>query len=63
MDAFLRSAATFVREFAIPLAIAMLVLWGVATWFEAPGWVHLFLTLGVCLLIYGIVVRDDAGRR
>lgn len=68
MDAFLRSVATFLREFAIPLAITMLALWAVATWLEAPGWVHVFLTLGVFLLIYGIVVRgtredDVRGRK
>ena len=57
MDAFLRSVATFIREFAIPIAITVLVLWGVATWLEAPGWVHLLLTAGVFLLIYGTVVR------
>lgn len=59
MDALLRSIATFLREFALPIAIVMLALWAVATWFEAPGIVHLFFTLGVCLLIYGIVVRGD----
>ena len=57
MDAFLRSVATRIRQFAIPIAIVVLVLWAIATWFEAPGWVHLLLTLGVSLLIYGIVVR------
>ena len=34
---------------------------------EGPGWVHLLLTIGVSLLIYGIVVRsstrDDAPKR
>ena len=59
MDAFLRSLATFLREYAIPIAIVMLALWAVATWFEAPGIVHLFLTLGVFLLIYAIVVRGE----
>jgi hypothetical protein len=59
MDAFLRSVATFLREFALPIAIVMLALWAVATWFEAPGIVHLFFTLGVFLLIYAIVVRGD----
>lgn len=63
MDARPRSAATVLRELAIPIAIVMLVLWAVATWFEGPGWVHLFLTLGVFLLIYGIVVRGDAASR
>ncbi|HUF26917.1 MAG TPA: hypothetical protein VMM18_08055 [Gemmatimonadaceae bacterium] len=59
MDAFLRAVATFLRAYAVPLAIVMLALWAVATWFEGPGWVHLLLTLGVFLLIYGIVARGD----
>ena len=63
MDALLRSLATFLREFALPIAIVMLVLWAVATWFEAPGIVHLFFTLGVVLLIYAIVVRGERQQR
>ena len=43
----------------IPLSLAMLTIWAVATFaFEAPGWVHALLTAGVFLLIYSIVVRD-----
>ena len=39
-------------------AIVMLVGWAIATFFfEAPGWVHLFLTLGVTMLIWRIVKR------
>ena len=39
-------------------AIAMLVVWAAGTFaFEAPGWIHLLLTLGVSLLIWRIVVR------
>lgn len=38
-------------------AIALLVLWAFAALvMEGPGWVHLFLTVGVFLLIYRIVV-------
>lgn len=43
-------------------AVVMLVLWGgltVAT--EAPGWIHLLLTVGVFLLIWRIVVRGTPG--
>ena len=41
------------------IAIAMLVVWAAGTFFyEAPGWLHLLLTLGVFLLIWRIVVRD-----
>jgi uncharacterized membrane protein len=49
-------------------ALALLLIWAIAALvLEGPGWVHLLLTLGVSLLIYGIVTRtrqrDDAGRR
>lgn len=38
----------------------MLVVWAAGTFFfEAPGWLHLLLTLGVFLLIWRIVVRGD----
>ncbi len=39
-------------------AVVMLVLWAVGTVaFEAPGWLHILLTVGVFLLIRAIVVR------
>ena len=42
----------------ILLAVALLVIWGIATFrYEAPGVVHLLLTAGVALLIYRIVDR------
>ena len=63
MDAPHRPLATFLREFALPIAIVMLVLWAIATWFEAPGIVHLFFTLGIFLLLYAIVVRGDRQQR
>jgi hypothetical protein len=45
-------------KIGVPLALALLAVWAVLTFaFEAPGWVHLLLTVGVFLLIYGIVVR------
>lgn len=48
-------------DLGIIAAIAMLVVWGVATFrFEAPGYVHLLLTAGVFLLIWRIVVRGSA---
>lgn len=41
-------------------AIVLLVIWAIATFgFEAPGWIHLLLTLGVSMLIWRIVVRTD----
>jgi hypothetical protein len=50
-------------DLGIIAAIAMLVLWAVGALFaDAPGWINLFLTLGVFLLIWRIVVRkrDDS---
>lgn len=49
-------------------ALALLLIWAIAALvLEGPGWVHLLLTIGVSLLIYGVVVRgsskDDADRR
>ena len=45
-------------DLGIIAAIIMLVLWAVGTVaFEAPGWFHALLTLGVFLLIWRIVVR------
>lgn len=40
----------------------MLIVWAVATFmYEAPGWVHLLLSVGVFLIIYRIVVRGTSG--
>jgi hypothetical protein len=39
--------------------IVMLLGWAIWTFFfEAPGWVHLFLTLGVTIIIWRIVARS-----
>ncbi|HEU4629111.1 MAG TPA: hypothetical protein VFS08_05175 [Gemmatimonadaceae bacterium] len=47
-------------DFGIITALAMLVVWAIATFaFEAPGWIHALLTAGVFLLIWRIVVRGD----
>ena len=38
--------------------LAMLLLWGVLTVrTEAPGWVHLLLTIGVFVVIWRLVAR------
>ena len=51
-------------KIGIPLALAMLAAWAVLTFaFEAPGWVHLLLTAGVFLVIYGIVARGTPPAR
>jgi hypothetical protein len=44
-------------------AIAMLIVWAVVTFTtEAPGYVHLLLTLGVFILIWRITVRSSRNR-
>jgi uncharacterized membrane protein len=41
-------------------ALVLLLVWAIAALvLEGPGWVHLLLTVGVSLLIYGIVVRGS----
>jgi uncharacterized membrane protein len=41
-------------------ALVLLLIWAIAALVEeGPGWVHLLLTIGVSLLIYGIVVRSS----
>lgn len=38
--------------------LILLAIWGAATLgTEAPGWVHLLLTAGVFLVVYGAVTR------
>ena len=45
-------------DLGIVAAIVMLVVWAVGTFaYEAPGWLHALLTVGVFLLIQRIVVR------
>ena len=49
-------------DLGIIAAIAMLVVWAIATFTTtAPGWIHILLTMGVFLLIYRIVVRGTRG--
>ncbi len=48
-------------DIGIIAAIALLLIWAIgALLMEGPGWIHLFLTVGVSLLIYRIVSRDSA---
>ena len=45
-------------DLGIATAIAMLVIWAIGTVaFEAPGWLHALLSVGIFLLIHRIVVR------
>ncbi len=51
-------------DLGIIAAIAMLVVWAVITFTtEAPGYVHLLLTLGVFILIWRITVRASRNTR
>jgi hypothetical protein len=44
-------------------AIAMLIVWAIGTFvFEAPGWIHLLLTVGMFLLIWRIAVMTTGHR-
>lgn len=46
-------------DIGIIAAIVMLLGWAIATFFfDAPGFVHIFLTLGVTMLIWRIVKRS-----
>ena len=46
-------------DLGLAAALAMLIVWAVGTVaFEAPGWIHILLTVGVFLLIHRIVVRS-----
>ena len=45
-------------------SVAMLIVWAFVTFTtEAPGYVHLLLTLGVFILIWRITVRSSRGTR
>ena len=47
-------------DVGIVAAVVMLLMWAVAALvMQGPGWIHLFLTVGVSLLIYRIVVRGS----
>ena len=43
---------------------AMLALWILGTFvFEGPGFIHLFLTLGVMFIVLGAVKRAERARK
>ena len=45
-------------DLGIIVGLTLLVIWGIGTFaFEAPGWLHLLLTVGVFIVIWRIVVR------
>jgi threonine/homoserine/homoserine lactone efflux protein len=44
--------------------IAMLVLWALGAFvLEAPGVIHLLLTLGVFFLVFGAIKRAERARK
>lgn len=45
------------------VGIALVIIWAIGTVaFQAPGWIHLLLTAGVSLWVYGIV-RPKAAKK
>ena len=45
-------------------AVALTIVWGIAVVrFDAPGWIHLLLSAGVALWVYGIVRPKPAEKR
>jgi uncharacterized protein DUF5670 len=49
-------------KYGIPVGVGMLIVWAIGTFaFEAPGWIHLLLSVGVFLIIWRIVVRGTPG--
>jgi len=47
-------------DFGIIAAVIMLIVWAVLTFTtEAPGYVHLLLTIGLFILFWRIIVRKD----
>lgn len=44
--------------------VAMLALWAVGTFaFDAPGIIHLLLTLGAFFLVFGAIKRSERARK
>ena len=49
-----------IAALAIPIGVLMLLFWTVSILtIETPGWMHLLLTLGVFLVIWGVVRRGS----
>ena len=47
-------------DLGIIAAVVMLVVWAIATFSgDAPGYVHLLLTIGFFLLFWRVIVRKD----
>ena len=53
-----------IAALAIPVGVLMLVFWFISILtIETPGWMHILLTLGVFLVIWGIVRRGTPTSR
>jgi len=49
-------------DLGIVAALAMLAVWALGTFvYEAPGWIHLLLSVGLFVLMWRIVVRGTRG--
>jgi len=45
-------------------AVALLALWAAGTFlFDAPGWIHLLLSVGISLWVYGIVSGSEPAKK
>ncbi len=52
------SMRTTLGNYAVPIALVIIAVWAVATfYFSAPGWFHGLLTGGIFLLLWGIAAR------
>jgi hypothetical protein len=50
-------------DIGLVAAVVMLIVWAIGAFaFDAPGWIHLLLSVGMFLLIWRIAVVT-AGRR
>jgi hypothetical protein len=57
-----RSELGQLMDIGLLAGIAMLIVWAIGTFvYEAPGWIHLLLSVGVFVVIYRIVVRGTPG--
>ncbi len=51
-------------DIGLVAAVIMVIVWAIATFaYDAPGWVHLFLSVGMFLLIWRIAVLSSSARR
>jgi hypothetical protein len=47
-------------DIGLVVGVVLVIIWAIgALVFNAPGWIHLLLTVGVFVIIWRIVVRGD----